>query len=156
MALAIYNLQPIRNLAIRRPADDQLGLPAQAANLLQLADLRNGYGEDGIHSAARLARPFGGVVREADARRRGRRADVHPAFLALVAGLEVDGARRLLLFGRRQDAEVLLGRLGAEVGPEFVHAELGLDAGFRGAFEEAEDATAVFGFGFLVFVRRLV
>lgn len=147
----IHNLQPIRHRLARRPPHHDLRLPPQPAHLLQLPDIRNGDRELGRRLLGLQAGAVGGLGGEGDGRDVDVGGDVDPAFAALVASLEVDGAGELGVVSFGEDAEVVAGVLGADNGAGFVHAEFGLDARFRGAFEEAEDVLAVFVFLLLAF-----
>ena len=143
LTLPIHNLQPIRHRLARRPAHHNLRLPPQSAHLLQLPDIRHGHRELGrciLGLEARAVRGFGGEGDRGDVDVGG---DVDPAFAALVAALEVDGAGDLRVVGLGQDAEVVLGVPGAGDGACLVDAEFGLDARLGGAFEEAENVLAV-------------
>ena len=148
LPLLIHNLQPIRDRLARRPADDDLSLPPQPAHLLQLPDVRHGDREAGRGFFGFETRAVGGAGGEGDGGDVDVGGDVDPAFTALVAALEVDGARGFRVVGFGQDAEVVLGVLGARGGAGLVDAELGPDARPGGAFEEAEDVLPV-----LVFFR---
>ena len=141
-----HNLQPISDSLVRRPAHHQLRLPADAANLLQLADVVDGDAEHGTQFLLRLVDgALGDVGREGDAGDGGGGGDVDPALGAGVAGAELDGAGDVGLVGGGQDAEVVAGVGGAGGGADAVGAELGVDAGAREALDEAEDLGAGFG-----------
>ena len=152
----IHNLQPVRHRLARRPPHHNLRLPPQPANLLQFPDVRHGHRKP-------RRRPFGlqagavrGLGREGDGGDVDVGGDVDPALAALVAALEVDGARGFGVVRLGQDAEVVPGVFGADDGARLVDAEFGLDAGFGRTLEEAEDVLAVLVFLLLCFVLLLL
>ena len=138
----IHNLQPIRHRLPRRPPNHNLRLPAQPAHLLQLRDIRHRHREPGRGLYMQQTRAVGGSGGEGDGGDFNVGGDVDPAFVALVAALEVDGAGRLRVVGFGEDAEVVFGVLGANGGACLVDAEFGLHARLGGAFEETEDVLA--------------
>lgn len=88
-----HNLQPIRHRLARRPSDHDFRLPTQSTHLLQLPDVRNRHRELGRRLFGFQAGAVGGFGGEGDGGDVDVRGDVDPAFAALVAALEVDGAR---------------------------------------------------------------
>ena len=150
--LAIHNLQPVRDRLAGRPSDHDLGLPAQPTHLLQLSDVRNRDRELRRCLFRLQTGPVGGFGGEGEGRDVDVGGDVYPAFAALVASLEVDGARELGVVGFGEDAEVVFGVLRADDSACFVDAKFSLHARFGGAFEETEDVLAVFVFLFFSFV----
>ena len=152
----IHNLQPIRHRLARRPPNHNLRLPSQPAYLLQFPDIRNRHRKLRRRLFGFQAGAVGGLGREGDGGDVDVCGDVDPAFAALVAALEVDGAGEFGVVGLGQDAEVVLGVFGADYCARSVDAELGLYAGFGSTLEEAEDVLAVLVFLLLCFVMLLL
>ena len=152
----IHNLQPIRHRLARRPSNHNLRLPSQPANLLQFPDIRNRHRKFRRRLFGFQAGAVGGLGGEGDGGDVDVCGDVDPAFAALVAALEVDGAGEFGLVGLGQDAKVVLGVFGADYGARLVDAEFGLYAGFGSTLEEAEDMLAVLVFLLLCFVMLLL
>lgn len=145
------------------PANQQLRLPPEPTDLLQLRDVGNGDGPRRMQVVPVLRADAldGAVRREGDAGDRRLRADVDVPLLPVVAGAELDGAGGQVVVGACQRAEALLGVLAAGRGLEVVGAEGRLDGDARSAAEEVQQARALFAVlgrlgRFDVAARRLV
>jgi len=139
------DFQPIGNLAVQRPPDDQLRFPAIAAKLLQLGDIRNSHAPQWVEVLAVLAANLldGRVGTEGDCRDGSLCADVDVSLATFVSSLEIDRPRRDIGVGLADDAQSVLGGVRSHFRPHCIRANGSFDATLGCPLEEAEDLASL-------------